>query len=71
MSRRYWRYEVEEVFEGCPAKVKVGEILIDRWHGKSHSYQFENQGVISPGFFARLVGEVTEPDVLAQLGGKA
>lgn len=69
MSKKtgYYRYRVAFVADGCPAKVSVGDVLIDTWHNKSHFYQFERDGVISAGFFARLVGEVTEPETLAQL----
>lgn len=68
--KRFFRYRVEEVYDGCPAKVSVGDVIIDTWHNKSYSYQFERNGVISAGFFVRLVEEVTEPEILAQLRAK-
>lgn len=67
---RYFRYRVAEVYEGGEGTLEVGQTMIDRWHGKSHSYQFEKHGEITPYCYVTLIGEVTEPETLVQLAGR-
>lgn len=69
-TKRYFRYRVAEVYEGGQDTLEVGQTLIDTWHGKSHAYQLERSGEIMPYCYTTLIGEVTEPETLAQLGAR-
>ncbi len=69
--KRLFRYKVAEVYEGAEGRLEVGQTLIDSWHGKSHSYQVESNGDVSPYCYVTLIGEVTEPETLELLRGVA
>ncbi len=58
-SRRAWRYEVTDVTGSMVGNLKVGETIIDYWHGKSHTYTIFNRSLMEEtgSFSVRLLGE--------------
>ena len=69
-EKRFYRYKVTHVWGCMEGRLEVGATLIDRWNDKSHTWQIFDGGVgeVTGSFSGELVGRVTEPDVLAQLG---
>lgn len=59
---RIWQYEVTEV-EGCMVgRVEVGVLTLDRWQGRSYTYNVYDSSVgdVTGHWTVRLIGEASE-----------
>lgn len=55
--KRTERYEVTEVHDpSINPRVQVGTILRDTYLGKTHTYQLERRGVVTPWVTVRHIG---------------
>ncbi len=66
---RIFRYEVTEVW-GSVGQLEVGSVIVDRWKANREwtVYNMKRLGDGPTGWWkAKLLGEVTEPEVLAQI----
>lgn len=69
-AKRLWRYEVDECSDDGP--VRVGTVLIDRWKSdrtwRVHDFSRTGNGRLAHWWHCKLLGEVTDPEVLAKCG---
>ena len=70
-NRKMYRYEVKEVHSGGEGHVEVGQVMVDYWHGKSHTYRVENGGVVKSFCTVVLIGphEKSEKEIRKALEG--
>jgi hypothetical protein len=61
-SARIWQYEVTDVGGSMEGRVEVGETILDRWQGRSHTYNIFNlpRAKLTGWFSVKLIGEASE-----------
>ena len=69
---RFYRYEITHVFGCMKGRLGVGSTRVHTWHGKSHTWRVFDMNAVKAkgGYSGKLLGSVTEPDVLLKLKGR-
>lgn len=59
---RIWRYEVTDVGGSMEGRVEKGVTILDRWQGRSHTYQIFDlpKAKVTGWFSVKLLGEADE-----------
>ena len=68
---KFYRYEITRVFGCMKGRLGIGGTLVHTRHGKSYTWRVFDINAVKAkgGFSGKLLGSVTEPDVLLKLTG--